>query len=64
MPTVNFRYLQAIQEDLKTEEDFHVQETIVEKIIKRLTGTTLISLSEPDEQDPLLMVNPNYVLDE
>lgn len=59
-----FRYLEVIEEDLESSEDYHVQKTIMERLIHRLVKDDRILIRIDQSEDPCLMVNPNYVLDE
>uniref|UniRef100_A0A0N5AJT2 DNA replication licensing factor MCM6 n=1 Tax=Syphacia muris TaxID=451379 RepID=A0A0N5AJT2_9BILA len=56
-------YLEMVEESLESEEDYHIQKTICERIIKRLIHDdgVLIEVSNKDNV-PLLVVHPNYVV--
>lgn len=57
-------YLEKIEPDLTSVDEYHVQKTICERIIGRLVkdDNVLIQLN-PDEEDPTLVVHPGYVVD-
>ncbi|CAD5226292.1 unnamed protein product [Bursaphelenchus xylophilus] len=58
-------FLEMIEEDLKTEEDYHVQKTIISKMIKKLLkDSVLINLSEDDDTNPSLLAHPDHVVDD
>ncbi|XP_011303626.1 DNA replication licensing factor Mcm6 [Fopius arisanus] len=66
-------YLDQIQDQIDSEEELLERKGIVEKIIDRLTYTDNIFITlanrelqegrADDEEDPMLVVHPNYVLD-
>ncbi|CAD5113181.1 DgyrCDS2369 [Dimorphilus gyrociliatus] len=65
-------YLEEIEKDLESEEDLIEKKTMVEKVIKRLTKVdqVLIQLGEGlkddednSDDDPILVVHPNYIID-
>nr|XP_039262507.1 DNA replication licensing factor MCM6-like [Styela clava] len=69
-------YLEQIAEDLESEEDLIEKKTVLEKVINRLVNRdhVLIELgqtglkdgesAESHEKDPILVVHPNYVIEE
>ncbi|CAL8083199.1 unnamed protein product [Orchesella dallaii] len=67
-------YLNEIGDDIDTEQDLLEKKVLVEKIIDRLVKEhVVISLlqsqlgrmeTEDDDEDPFLVVHPNYVIDE
>lgn len=65
-------YLEEIEKDLETEEDLIEKKATIEKVIKRLTkvdqvliqlGEGLKDDEENTEDDPILVVHPNYIID-
>ncbi|XP_015116230.1 DNA replication licensing factor Mcm6 [Diachasma alloeum] len=66
-------YLDQIQEQIDSEEELLERKALVEKIVDRLTYTDNIFITlanrelgearGEEEEDPLLVVHPNYVLD-
>ncbi|VDD89778.1 unnamed protein product [Enterobius vermicularis] len=56
-------YLGMIEESLETEDDYHVQKTICERVIKRLVHEDGVLIEVPAESgSPRLIVHPNYVV--
>lgn len=52
-----------IEESLETEDDYHVQKTICERVIKRLVHEDGVLIEVPAESgSPRLIVHPNYVV--
>jgi len=57
----------VIEAELATEEDYHVQKEVMERLIRRLVreDKVLIQIGEePESKTPILMVNPNFVLED
>lgn len=59
-----YRYLELIEEDLEGEEDYHVQKAIIERLIHRLVKDDRVLIDINQKENPSLMVNPNFVLEE
>ncbi|KAI1723260.1 MCM2/3/5 family domain-containing protein [Ditylenchus destructor] len=57
-------YLNLIEPDLTSEEDYHTQKAIMEKLIRRLVKDDRVLVQLDQTEDPCLMVNPNYVMDD
>lgn len=59
-------YLDMMEDQMETEEDYMVQKTICERIIKKLINddNVLIQLNADADKDPVLVVHPNYVIAE
>lgn len=57
-------YLNLIEQDLGSEEDYHIQKAIIEKLIRRLSKDDRVLLLLDQTEDPGLLVNPNYVMDD
>ncbi|XP_064462579.1 DNA replication licensing factor MCM6-like [Ornithodoros turicata] len=70
MDLINW-YLKEVESEIETEEDLILKKTIVEKVIERLvqhdhviialTQSGLKGASSTEEEDPILVVHPNYV---
>ncbi|CAD5219544.1 unnamed protein product [Bursaphelenchus okinawaensis] len=58
-------FLEMIEEDLHSEEDYHTQKAIINRMIRKLIkDSVLINLSEEEEQDPSLVAHPDHVVDD
>uniref|UniRef100_A0A668A9E9 DNA replication licensing factor MCM6 n=1 Tax=Myripristis murdjan TaxID=586833 RepID=A0A668A9E9_9TELE len=70
-------YLKEMESEIETEEELIAKKTLIEKVLHRLihydhiiielTKTGLKKVGDGDDpgtEDPLLVVNPNYILDE
>ncbi|GMT19136.1 hypothetical protein PFISCL1PPCAC_10433, partial [Pristionchus fissidentatus] len=55
-------YLEMIESELDSEEAFHIQKSICERVVKRLIHEDKILLELESGADPLLVVHPNYVI--
>ncbi len=56
-----------IESELTTEEDYHTQKEIVERLIRRLVreDKVLVQIDEEAEShSPMLIVNPNFVMED
>ncbi|CAJ0963224.1 unnamed protein product, partial [Mesorhabditis belari] len=55
-------YLSVLESEIETEEQYHEQKTICERVIRRLTADRILVELEPGE-NPVLIVHPNYVVE-
>ncbi|GMR42274.1 hypothetical protein PMAYCL1PPCAC_12469, partial [Pristionchus mayeri] len=57
-------YLEMIESELDTEDAYHTQKSICERVIKRLIHDDKILLELETGADPSLVVHPNYVIED
>ncbi|CAB3401357.1 unnamed protein product [Caenorhabditis bovis] len=55
-------YLNTIEEDLGSEEDYLVQKTVCERVIRRLIHDERVLLEVEQGDDPTLCVHPDYAV--
>uniref|UniRef100_A0A915EBL1 DNA replication licensing factor MCM6 n=1 Tax=Ditylenchus dipsaci TaxID=166011 RepID=A0A915EBL1_9BILA len=57
-------YLELIESELKTEDDYHIRKTVMERLIHRLVKDDKVLVQVGQGEDPALLVNPNYVMED
>ncbi|VDK77746.1 unnamed protein product [Onchocerca ochengi] len=57
-------YLDMMEESIDSEEEYNLQKTICERVIRRLIteDNILIQLNAETDEDPIVVVHPNYVI--
>ncbi|CAG9537904.1 unnamed protein product [Cercopithifilaria johnstoni] len=57
-------YLDMMEESIDSEEEYNLQKTICERVIRRLIteDNILIQLNAETDEDPVVVVHPNYVI--
>lgn len=53
-----------MEESIESEDDYNLQKTICERVIRRLItdDNILIQLNAETDDDPIVVVHPNYVI--
>lgn len=53
-----------MEESIDSEEEYNLQKTICERVIRRLIteDNILIQLNAETDEDPIVVVHPNYVI--
>ena len=60
-----FRYLEYIENELETEDDFNFQRMLCKRVIRRLVNEDRVLIELVQDEDPTLVVHPNYdIIDE
>lgn len=59
-------YLDMMEESISSEEEYNLQKTICERVIRRLItdDNVLIQLNAETDEDPIVVVHPNYVIND
>lgn len=58
-------FLEMIESDINTQEEYHIQKTIINRLIRKLIkDAVLINLSEDDLNDPSVVAHPDHIVDE
>lgn len=58
-----FRYLNTIESDLETEEDYNTHKTIIERVVHLLIRKDRVLIRLTEDEDPSIVVNPNFEID-
>ena len=59
-----YRYMEKIESELESEEDYKVRKEVIERMITRLLRDKVLikpEEREDDEGDPCIFIHPNYV---
>jgi len=58
-------YLDSVEDDLATVEDYNIQKIIIKRLIRKLLkDSVLINLDDADSQDPIVVAHPDHVVEE